>query len=70
MKVVERTSAAGNEPPDLVDSKILGVLYLGPMKFEADPFTGFKANLTTVRVETKALMHIRNAKGARRIAAA
>lgn len=69
LTVVERTSAAGNEPPYLIDRKMLGVLYIGSMRFDADPFTGFKANLTTVRIETKALFHVRDAKGARRIAA-
>ena len=69
LTIVERTSAAGNEPPYLIDSRMLGVLYLGRLKFDVDPYTGFKANLSTLRVETKALFHIRNIKGARRIAA-
>ena len=45
-------------------------LYLGSMRIDADPFTGFTKNLTTLRCEVKTLFHVRNAKGARRIAAA
>jgi len=37
------------------------------MRVEADPFTGFKKNLTDLRVETNALMHIRDATAAYRI---
>lgn len=69
LTIVERTSATGAEPPYLIDSQMLGVLYLGKLRADIDPFTGFKANLSTLRVETKALFHIRNIKGARRIAA-
>ena len=69
LKVVERISAAGTEPPYLIDSRMLGVLYLGPLRFDADPYTGFRKNLTTLRIETKALYHVRNVQGARRIAA-
>lgn len=54
LTIVERTSAVGTEPPYLIDSRMLGVLYLGRLKFEVDPFTGFKANLITLRVESKA----------------
>ncbi len=68
IRVIERIGA-GTEPPYLLDPQMLGVLYLGAMDFDADPYTGFKKNLTTLRVETTALMHVRNAKGARRIAA-
>jgi hypothetical protein len=69
LRVIERTSAAGNEVPYLVDSAKLGRLYLGSMRIDADPFSNFTENLTTLRCELKALMHIRDAKGARRIAA-
>jgi hypothetical protein len=68
-KIIERTSAAGTEPPYLIDPNMLGRLYLGTARFEAEPYTGFKPNLTTVRVEVKVLFHVRDAKGARRIAA-
>jgi hypothetical protein len=52
----------------VVDSNMLGRLYLGTMQIDADPFTGFKKNLTTLRCEAKELFHVRDAKGARRIA--
>ena len=48
---------------------MLGPLYLGPLRFDADPYTGFRKNLTTLRIEVKALYHVRNVQGARRIAA-
>jgi len=60
---------AGTEPPYLIDPQMLGMLYLGHARFDADPFTAFKKNLTTLRVEVKGLVHVRNADGARRIAA-
>lgn len=67
LRVVERP---GTTPPYIVDSRMLGRLYLGRMSFDADPYTGFKKNLTTLRVETNALFHVRDPRGARRIAAA
>jgi hypothetical protein len=75
LKVVERTSTAGNEPPYLIDSQMLGKLYIGNLRFDADPFSGtgganFKKNLVDLRVEANVLFHVRNAQGARRIAAA
>ena len=48
-KVVERIGA-GTEAPYLIDPQMLGQLYLGNMRFEADPFTGFKKNVTTLRI--------------------
>jgi len=69
LTIVERTSATGAEPPYLIDPGMLGMLYLGTAKLEADPFSGFKSNLTTLRVEVKGIFHVRNAKGARRLAA-
>jgi hypothetical protein len=69
LKVVERIGA-GTEAPYLIDPQMLGQLYLGNMRFEADPFSEFKKNLTTLRNEVKALYHIRQGEGARRIAAA
>jgi hypothetical protein len=70
LRVVERIGA-GTEPPYLIDPQMLGVLFLGTMRFDADPYGGgnFKKNLTTLRIETNELMHVRNANGARRIAA-
>ena len=69
LRLVERTSATGAEPAYVIDSNMLGQLYLGTMRIDADPFSGFSENLTTLRCEVKALFHVRNAKGARRIAA-
>jgi len=69
LTIIERTSATNAEPPYLIDAGMLGQLYLGAARLEADPFTGFRANLTTLRVEVKGLFHVRNAKGARRLAA-
>lgn len=66
LRVVESVAAVGGEPL-LVDTARIGQLYLGTMRVEADPFTGFKKNLTDLRVETNALMHIRDATAAYRI---
>ncbi len=67
LKLVEMP---GSTPPYVIDSRMLGVLYLGRMDFAVDPFTGFRKNLSTLRAETKALLHVRNIQGARRIASA
>lgn len=69
MKVVERVGG-GSDPMYLLDTSLLGALYLGSLRFAADPFSEFRANLTTLRVEINALFHIRQIAGARRIAAA
>jgi len=69
LQVVER-AGAGDEDPFLIDPGMLGVLYMGDIRFDADPYTGFKKNLTTLRVEVNALFHVRNIQGAYRIAAA
>jgi hypothetical protein len=69
LRVIERIGA-GTEPPYLIDPAMLGVLFLGAMRFDADPYgANFKKNLTTLRIETHALLNVRNANGARRIAA-
>jgi hypothetical protein len=60
---------AGTAPMYLFDPDMLGALYIGSMRFDADPYTGFASNLTNLRVEVNALMHIRNSQGAYRIAA-
>lgn len=67
-RVVERIGA-GTEPPYLIDTDMLGVLYMGAMAVDLDPYTQFKKNLVTMRVEVNALFHVRNIDGARRIAA-
>ena len=66
LRIVESVAAVGADPL-LVDTSRIGQLYLGTMRVEADPFTGFKKNLTDLRVETNALMHIRDATAAYRI---
>ncbi len=40
LKVIERTSTAGTEPPYVIDSRMLGVLYVGNMRVDADPYAG------------------------------
>lgn len=69
LRVVESVAAVGSAPL-LVDTARIGQLYLGTMRVEADPFTGFKKNLTDLRVETNALMHIRDATAAHLVEAA
>jgi hypothetical protein len=66
LRVIER---AGTTPPYLIDTNMVGSLYLGGMSFDLDPFTGFRKNLTDLRIEVNGLMFVRNAKGARRVAA-
>lgn len=66
--VVERIGG-GSDPIYLIDPDVLGRLYLGPMKFDADPYSGFSTNTTNLRVEVNALFHVRNSQGAYRIAA-
>ncbi|WP_395159856.1 hypothetical protein [Ilumatobacter sp.] len=68
LNVIERIGA-GDEAPFLIDPQMLGVLYLGGMRFDADPYTGFRKNLTTLRVEIKGLFHVRNIQGAYKILA-
>lgn len=52
------------DAPMLIDPAMLGVLYLGSVSFEADPYTGFRKNLTTLRIEVDGLFHVRNIAGA------
>jgi hypothetical protein len=68
LRVVERIGA-GTEAPYLLDPGMLGRFYLGTLRFEVDPYTGFKKNLSTLRLEIKSLFHVRDAKGAHRVAA-
>lgn len=63
LTIIESPSMAVHDPL-LIDPQLLGLLYVGETRFEADPFTGFKQNLTTLRVETSGLYHVRNAQGA------
>ncbi len=66
--VVERIGG-GTDPMYLIDPAMLGILYMGSMRFEADPYSGFDTNTTRLRVEVNCLYHVRQAEGARRIAA-
>jgi hypothetical protein len=67
-RVIERIGG-GSDPIYLVDPEMLGRLYMGSMRFDADPYTGFAANTTALRVEVNALFHVRNVQGAYRVAA-
>jgi hypothetical protein len=69
LRIVESVAAVGADPL-LVDTSRIGMLYLGTLRVDADPYTGFKANLTDLRVETNALMHVHDATAAYRIGAA
>lgn len=73
LRVVERIGA-GTEAPYLIDTRNIGTLYLGRLRVEADPYAGigtknFAKNLTDIRFEVNALMAVRQAEAARRIAA-
>jgi hypothetical protein len=73
LRVVERIGAS-TEPPYLIDTSALGVLHTGTLRVQADPYAGagganFKKNLVDLRFELKALFAVRQAEGARRIAA-
>jgi len=67
-RVIERIGG-GTDPMYLIDPDLLGRLYLGNMRFDADPFTGFASNTTSLRVEVNGIFHVRNVQGAYRIAA-
>jgi len=68
LRVVERIGA-GTEAPYLIDPEMLGRFYMGSLRLEVDPYSAFSKNLSTLRLEVKSLFHVRNAKGARRVAA-
>jgi hypothetical protein len=67
-RVIERIGG-GSDPMYLIDPDMLGRLYLGDMRFDVDPYTGFASNTTSLRVEVNAIFHVRNVQGAYRIAA-
>jgi Phage capsid family len=69
MDVVERIGTAGADPLYLLDPSMLGILYIGSLAFDADPFSGFDTNTTRLRIEVNALFHIRQIGGAYRVAA-
>jgi hypothetical protein len=66
LRVVESVAAVGADPL-LVDTDRTGVLYLGRLKIDLDPYSGFRNNLTDIRAETSALMVVRDASAAFRI---
>ena len=63
LTIVESPSMVIHDPL-LIDPVMCGLLYLGRTRFDANPFSEFSKNLTTLRVETTALFHVRNAQGA------
>jgi hypothetical protein len=67
-RVIERIGG-GSDPIYLIDPEMLGRLYIGDMSFDADPYTGFASNTTSLRVEVNAIYHVRNVQGAYRVAA-
>lgn len=55
--------------PLLIDPAKLGLIYTGQASVLADPYSQMKQNKTRVRIETEAILHIRNAvQGSYRIA--
>ncbi len=54
----------------LIDPQKLGTLFLGQLRVDSDPYTGFARNTTTLRFEASLLFHVRDPRGARVIAAA
>jgi hypothetical protein len=65
--VIEAVARAADDPL-LIDPAMLGMLFLGTIKIEADPYTGFANNTTNLRIEANALYHVRQVTGAYRIA--
>jgi hypothetical protein len=61
-RLVETPAVTGD--PILIDPQLLGRVYIGRMKFDADPFTGFRKNLTNIRIEVNGLFHVRQSDGA------
>jgi hypothetical protein len=60
----------GTTDPLLLDPQMLGSLYLGTLRIDSDPYSGFTRNVTDVRFECNTLMHVRDIRAARRIGAA
>jgi len=74
LRVVVRAGTTGTEPPLVVDTRRVGVLYLGTLAVDLDPYAGvgganFRKNLVDIRAEQNALMHVRAPTAARRVAA-
>jgi hypothetical protein len=71
LRIVESRAAVGADPL-LVDTSSVGVLYLGGLSVDLDPYNGaggdnFRRNLVDIRFELSNLAHIRDATGAFRI---
>lgn len=64
--MVESVATIGDDPL-LVDTSRIGMLYLGALKVDLDPHSGFRSNLTDIRAETSGLMIVRDASAAFRI---
>jgi hypothetical protein len=47
----------------VIDPAVAGVLYLGALKADLDPFTGFSENTTDLRLECSVLFFVRNGDG-------
>jgi hypothetical protein len=62
LRVVETPTITGN--PLLLDPQMLGRLFVGTVRVDADPYSGFTTNTTTLRCEVRSLMHVRNIDGA------
>jgi hypothetical protein len=63
LTIVESPAMIG-EPPLLIDVQMLGVLYLGALRTDVDPYSSFSKNLSNLRVEVNARMHVRDIRGA------
>jgi hypothetical protein len=72
LSVIETPSIAAlgaGAGPLVIDPALLGVLYMGPSQFKADPFTGMRSNLVDFLLEMNLKFHVRNIVGAREIRA-
>ena len=46
--------------PIVIAPATLGATFIGPVRLDADELAHFKKNLVTLRIETTALVHVRN----------
>ncbi len=58
-----RTSPSLAGSQFVVEPSVAGVLYLGSVKFDRDPYTGFGENTTDLRAECSLLFVVRNVDG-------
>lgn len=61
LQIVEHPNVTA---PMLLDTRALGVLYMGTLRVAADAYTGFSRNVTNLRFEMNALFHVRSPKAA------